>query len=197
MARKITLHIAGGYPALGKLEGVFEAPAFGVTETLAVNNDLFIDDDGDVAYRKTWNVTHIPTGWAVLRGLPSRGVAVAAAELLETAGLGGITTADPREASAAFVKRDIAKWKAWIADLTLSTGPAAGISPTQLEEALRKEIRRGARGETIARAAKRTPPREKPQPKPQRTPDLIALARRARGGNPQEVAAAKERCLSW
>lgn len=190
MARKITIEIAGGYPSLGRLEGKFEAPAYAVTQTLAVNHDLFIDDDGDVAYRDTWNVTHMPTGWAVLRSLPSKGVAMAAAELLAEAGLDGVTTADPQRASAAFVRGELARWKRWIAEIALSTGRAAGQSPAQIEAALRREIRRGARGE-VRPSPRRAETRRAPK---SREIDLPALARKMRG-NPQDVPA-KQRCMA-
>lgn len=205
MARKITIQIAGGYPSLGKLEGRFHAPAYAVTQTLAINHDLLIDGDGDVAYRNTWNVTHMPTGWAVLRSLPSKGVATAAAELLAAAGLDGITTSDPRAASAAFVRGQLAKWKRWIADTALDKGHAAGLSPAQLEATIRREIRHGARGSGRP-SPRRAETRPQPKPAPRRAEsrsqskqksrviDLPALARRMRG-NPEDLMRAKQRCL--
>lgn len=196
MARKITIDVVGGYPALKKTEGVFEIPALEVTEVLAVNEDLALDDRGDIRYGGGWNVTHVPTGWALVRGLPTQGTAKAAAELLAVLDFDAITTADPTKLAKEAAAKDLGRVKTFIADQV-----ARSKTSKAAEEKLRKEKRRTQRGKAAApaRAAKRRPPGAAPSkkgkkkaPRPSEL-DLLALARRAR----TERNPTKDRLLSW
>ena len=199
MARKIEIDVPGGYPAFRRKEADFEIPVLQVTDTFGVNQGLDLDDEGEVEYRKTWNVTHIPTGWAFIRGLPSQGSAKAAAEIFDAMGFGEITTDDAPTMIKEVEKRGgIANIKAWVHEQV-----AKSKSSKALVEKLQKEARRARRGQAPARAAKRTAPTPKQRrpkkpaagrgrpKKPDEPMDLLEMARRARG-NPE-----KDRLLAW
>ncbi len=188
---KVDLDIKAGYPALGREEGVFEVPADQVTETLAVNKDLLIDDEGDVDYRKTWNVTHIPTGMAMVRGLPSKKAAKAVAKILEGSGYGAITTDDPKQLAREASNLGLRDLKLWLRDQA-----DRSRSTETFVDKLEKQARAAEPSKPLPRAAKRSEPRKKPpsrapkkrgkKPKKPEAPpayaNLLEMARRARRG---------------
>jgi hypothetical protein len=200
----VELEAVVGYPALGRVEGSYEIEATGVTDVFAVNRDLQLDKEGDVDYRKTWNVTHLPTGYAVLYDLPTAEAAKAAVDLLEALGYGEITTDDPDRANSQLLKKDIVGLRSWLYNVLIPSTKSA----KKLASELRKEagrIRKGAEPPALARGArpkkapKKAPPRRKKasKKKPPREPDLLAMVRKARGNPHQDVLETKDRLLQW
>ena len=211
------IEIIAGYPALGRVEDTFEVPATRVTETLWVNRDMELDDKGEPDFRNTWVVTHEPTGWAMVRWLPSKAAAKAAALWLAAIGFDGITTDDAKEADATAVKAGIQKAKLWLANAidSLSTeklikalqkAERAGGVPAAPRAAPRQAAKRGeprpskkAKKATKKKAAKKAAKKKKAEaPPPPGEPDFMAMLREAED-NPlgTEDTAAKQRLLEW
>lgn len=201
---KIKLDASVGYPQLGRTEGQYEIDATQITDTFAVNRDLRIDEDGDVDYHKTWNVSHIPTGCAMVRGLPTSQSAKAAAALLEAMGYGDITSADPEQANEEVLNRGGAGLKSWFAGLISSSRTSKSLT-----EKIKKETSRVSRmGRPPQEALPTAPrgrkprrgarvPRKAAKRKTKRDVDLPAMARKARENPKQGVSETKERLLNW
>ncbi len=212
------IEIIGGYPALGRVESTFDVPATKVTETLWVNRDMELDDKGEPDFRNTWVVTHEPTGWSLVRWLPSKAAAKAAALWLAAIGFDGITTDDAKEADAQVTKAGIQKAKLFLAEAidSLSTEklikalqkaeragsvPAATRSEGRRDAAKRGEARPSSKAKkaTKKKAAKKAGKKKKTEaPAPPGEPDFMAMLREAEGNPlPAEDTAAKQRLLEW
>jgi hypothetical protein len=153
MAREI--EIIAGYPALGRIEDAFDVPATKVqgTELLWVNNDMELDDKGNPAFRRTWVVTHEPSGWAIARGFTSKASARAAALWFAAIGLEGHDTEDADAVNKALLSAGLLNAKAWLSD------QMENLSSDKLIAVLEREARRG--GAPVRAAAKRAEPRKK------------------------------------
>lgn len=187
---KVDLDVKAGYPALGREEGVFEIEVDTVTDVYGVNKDLMIDDEGDVNYRAQWNVTHMPTGLAMVRGLPSRKAAKAVARILQAGGYDAITTDDPNQLAREAAAMGLSDLKLWIRDQQQRSRSTdtfvrrleqrAGARP---RAAKRREPRKKkpAKKRGKKKAAKKRAAAKKREPeRPQAYVDLLEMARRAR-----------------
>lgn len=198
--KKVELEIVVGYPELGRVEGRYDVDASQLTDTFAVNREVKIDPDGGVEYASTWNVTHVPTGYALLPAFPTASTARAAVELLEAGTYGEIGTDNPDLANQECLQKGI---------VDLGARLSAIMSRTKDTKKLARRIKREAarlRGRGVERAAARvegTPeatPRKKAakkKPAAQREHDLLAMVRKARGNPTDEVLTTKERLLNW
>lgn len=178
MAHRAEITVSAGYPALGRVHGAFQVDALAVTNTLALNQDLDLDSKGDVRYRKTWNVTHMPTGWALMRDLPSQAVARAVADLLEALSFDALVTADPAQLASFADQRGLSETKSWIREQI-----DRSRSSKALTEKLAREARKARRGEVPTRSTKKERQVKRARPvseRKEREVDLIAMARKAR-----------------
>jgi len=182
--KKVEIDAVVGYPALGRVEGRYEIEATMVTDVFAVNHDLALDNEGDVDYRKTWNVTHVPTGYAVFYGLPTAQVARAGAKLLHRLGYGEIATEDPTLANQEFLDLGSAELISWVQDLVASskTGKTLARKVERGTPSGRPRRRKGRQAEASpppTRATRGRAPRQK-KGTPATPPDLLSLAEKAR-----------------
>jgi hypothetical protein len=196
---KRDIEVAAGYPDLGRTEGRYNVKATQVTDTLAVNRDLRIDQDGEVDYAATWNVTHIPTGWAMVRGFPTSQVAKEASKLLYATGCGDIETDDPKQANQEYLDRGATDLKEKIV-MMIGTSRTNKVILRKIQKETRRASRVGTtHGDTRSVSKRRGPKRVKKVAKhePVLEVDLLALARKARGNPKKPIFGTKEKLLDW
>ncbi len=204
------IRVAVGYPMTGKVMDEYEIDAVCVSPLYAVNRQMQRDEDGEIDYAtRSWNVTHLPTEYAVIANLPTKGVAVAFAERLVELGFGSEST-DPLVASSEMARQGVAEFKAW----TLAQVQQKVVA-APLEEGIRSwpDVAQG-RPAKKKKSTKRKPPKKASKKVPKKKkgkkkkrakkekeePDLLTLARQIPDSNPPaplsgELADAKAQCL--
>jgi hypothetical protein len=215
--------VVTGYPTLGRVEGRWDVDGDGVCEAdeavgvWAVNRELAEGEPGDAEYGKGWNVTHVPTGYAIATQLPTRKVALALAKRLRELGWDDIESGDPAVAaqqaialggvelvtfilqarhakmSAAKLEAALAKWKPGSRAPKGAKKPTKKKAPTPKARA-RKPTREAraakpdtGKKKTKKKTKKRGKKREKAVEAAPVEIDLIEMARRARGENPADL----------
>jgi hypothetical protein len=241
---KLDYQVATGYPTMGRREDNWNVTGdtVGDSGVWAVNRQMSESEPGEMDYGTGWNVTHVPTGFTLLSGLPTRKLALAIAERVEALGWGSVTTSDPSQAAQQLAQLGASELKTMVIQATFHAGSQMAPDKLQGKIAKWKPGQSPARAEV--RAAKRATPtpqarRRKAPPKPRsakkapagksptgkkkkptakkplkkraKTPkattskaapasvDLLEMARRARGENPEHLdesrTSAKARCL--
>lgn len=201
----------------GKVLASYEIEAECISEQFAINAEIVAGSKPDeVSYDDSrWSVTHIPTGYAVVTGLPRKGIATAAARRMDELGFRS-ESEDPRVATQELSTQGLTDFKAW---LLTELGPGKRAPAKQLEAAIARwpDVRgpkpRGA-PKRPSKPSRKTKPKPKPKkeaakpkkkrPKkekkaPEEPLDLLAMARKIRGENPadltQQQARIKDECL--
>jgi len=224
---KLDFQVATGYPQMGRREDDWNVDGVQIegSGVWAVNRQMKEAEPGEMDYGKGWNVTHLPTRFALVANLPDRKLAVAIAERVEKLGWGQVGSSNPAEAAkqlrqlgatdlktfvvAALHQKvapsklaaKMAKWKPGSAAVKAEKKAAKRTAPAPKppkKKAGKKPAPRKAPPKT--KKAKRAPARKKPPPSaPAKPLSLLELARRAREGNPGDLdesgTSAKARCL--
>lgn len=158
---KADFQVATGYPTIGRYEERWNVEGEAVGPGVyAVNQQMAEVGPGAMDYAAGWNVTHVPTSYALVAGLPSRKVAVAVAKRIDKLGWSEVEDDDVKEASKKLIALGAIELKTF-----LLAAKNARVTPAKLEAQVAKwkPGKRAPAGAQAQRAAKKKAPRAAPK----------------------------------